>query len=491
MLQIPQLANTVVAGSGGLDRPVAWAHACEMPEPWDWVGPGELLMTIGHCVPRRAADQVTFVRRLSHAGLAGIAFAEGKQPPLTRTMRNVADELGFPVLITSHATPFAVIARAVASANQHEQLSRLGRLSRLSTELGRPARPGDQPMLSRIAAELGHPVYVLDARHGTEIFASPAPPDPRIGPAVVAGVADRIERLPARLHLDLGAHAATCFPLPSSARPAVLVVPDSAAHLIDLFALLHVANLIAVELDRVMSDYAQRRMQAAVLLAQLIENRLDTRSAGEQLVQVGLVFPLILAACGGPVPVELLLDHGIPHLASDDTDQVLLIGADDIDLLTTLVGDQLPMGTSEVLHSTSHVNDAVREARWALGTARAEGGGHVAYADSQPVFLPRTVAEAISVTRTILGPLLDRDASSGSDLVRTLEVYLACDRSWKNSSEVLHIHRQTIGYRLSQIETLTDRGLSRTSDIAELWLALLALRIVQNPQETPARNRSR
>ncbi|MEO8850333.1 MAG: PucR family transcriptional regulator [Allobranchiibius sp.] len=492
LLQIPQIDNTVIAGAAGLDAVVQWAHTCEMDQPWDWLGPEELLMTIGYCIPRRAAAQVAFVQQLSRSGLAGIAISQDRpSPPLTKAMLKVADELGFPVLITGHATPFAVIARAVASANQHEQLSRLGRLSRLSTELGRPARAGDRPMLSRIEAELGHPVYVIDARHGTEIFTSPSPPDPRIGPAVVAGVVDRIDRLPARLRIDLGEQAATCFPLPSGARPAMLVVPDSAAHLIDLFALLHVANLIAIELERMMADYARLRAESAELLSQLIDHRLDTQSAAEQLRRTGLGFPLVVAAFGrdAPVPVELLLDYSIAHLVCADTvgdgDQILLINADGVERLGSFAGPGSAWGTCEQLVSTSHLADAVREARWALASARAKGGGHVAYADAQPTFLPRTVVEAVNATRTILGPLLDRDEETGSELVRTLEVYLACDRSWGYASQVLQIHRQTIGYRLNQIETLTGRELSRTSDIADLWLALLALRIVQNPGDTP------
>jgi len=493
LLQIPQIDNTVIAGAAGLDRPVLWAHSCEMPQPWDWLGPEELLMTIGYCIPRRAASQVAFMQQLAHFGLAGIVISKDQpSPPLTRAMLKAADELTFPVIITGHATPFAVITRAVASANQHEQLSRLGRLSRLSTELGRPARPGDRPMLSRIAAELGHPVYVIDARHGTEIFTSPSPPDPRIGPAVVVGVADRIDRLPARLRIDLDADSATCFPLPSSARPAMLVVPDSAAHLIDLFALLHVANLIAVELERMMAEYARSRAESAALLSRLIEHRLDTQFAAEQLRRAGLDFPLVVAAfsADAPVPVDLLSDYSVAHLVSAETgdagDQILLLNAAAVDELGSFAIDGAPWGTCEPLRSTSHLGDAVREARWALQSAQAKGGGQVAYVDAQPTFLPRTVVEAVTATRTILGPLLDRDEETGSDLVRTLETYLACDRSWGQASQVLQIHRQTIGYRLNQIETLTGRQLSRTNDIAELWLALLALRIVADPGDTPA-----
>lgn len=43
-ITISQLAATaslrteVLAGHGGTDRIVNWAHVCELPEAWQWVG---------------------------------------------------------------------------------------------------------------------------------------------------------------------------------------------------------------------------------------------------------------------------------------------------------------------------------------------------------------------------------------------------------------------------------------------------------------------
>jgi purine catabolism regulator len=51
---------------------------------------------------------------------------------------------------------------------------------------------------------------------------------------------------------------------------------------------------------------------------------------------------------------------------------------------------------------------------------------------------------------------------------------LSHNRSWQLTAEELHIHKQTVGYRLRKIEQLTGRGLTRTEHIAELWFALRA-----------------
>jgi len=71
-------------------------------------------------------------------------------------------------------------------------------------------------------------------------------------------------------------------------------------------------------------------------------------------------------------------------------------------------------------------------------------------------------------------PLLRHDAEHGTDHVHTLRVMLAHDRSWQQSAAELHIHKQTLGYRIRKIEQLTGRGLARTEDLAVWWFALRA-----------------
>jgi purine catabolism regulator len=41
-------------------------------------------------------------------------------------------------------------------------------------------------------------------------------------------------------------------------------------------------------------------------------------------------------------------------------------------------------------------------------------------------------------------------------------------------AEKLIVHRNTVRYRLEQIEKLTGRSLARTADRVQLWLALAA-----------------
>jgi len=118
--------------------------------------------------------------------------------------------------------------------------------------------------------------------------------------------------------------------------------------------------------------------------------------------------------------------------------------------------------------------EAAQEARWALGAAEAEQRALVTYGDETALLLPRSATEAEILVSRILGPLIRADAEHGTDYVNTLRVVLDHDRSWQLASAELHIHKQTLGYRIRKIEQLTGRGLARTEHLAEWWFALRA-----------------
>jgi PucR family transcriptional regulator, purine catabolism regulatory protein len=74
----------------------------------------------------------------------------------------------------------------------------------------------------------------------------------------------------------------------------------------------------------------------------------------------------------------------------------------------------------------------------------------------------------------ILGPLIAYDAGHATDYLNTLRAVLEHDRSWQLAAQALHIHKQTLGYRIRKIEQLTGRGITRTEHLAEWWFALRA-----------------
>jgi hypothetical protein len=350
LLQLPHLRLTLTAGAAGLDRQVSWVHSSDLPNPWQWLEPAELLLTNQEGLTPGDVAQVRFLERLAETGASGLGVGVGMGgPPVSVQITRRADELAFPLISVPYSVPFTAVARAVADANGREE----ARLLRLGAEL-----------LSQL----------LD--RGI---------DPRLAQSLITEAG-----------LDLAA--------------AVLAVARA-------------------ETDQ---DCAElHRKLARSHLPHLLLDR-------DHLLYV--VLP------------EAALDG---HLAS-------------------ALAESARIGSSARLAAPSRLPEAVQEARWALGAAEAENRALVRYGDQTALLLPRSVTEAQAVVSRILGPLVTNDAEHGTTYVDTLRVILRHDRSWQLAAAELHIHKQTLGYRIRKIEQLTGRGLTSTEHLAEWWFALRA-----------------
>ncbi|WP_306313942.1 PucR family transcriptional regulator, partial [Streptomyces hydrogenans] len=85
--------------------------------------------------------------------------------------------------------------------------------------------------------------------------------------------------------------------------------------------------------------------------------------------------------------------------------------------------------------------------------------------------VPADVRDAYRAT--VLGPLLGAGRGSGAMLLETLRTFLAHDCSWARTAAALHLHVNTVHYRVRRIEALTGRDLSRLDHKADLRAALL------------------
>ncbi|MEU1232396.1 PucR family transcriptional regulator [Streptomyces sp. NPDC005828] len=128
----------------------------------------------------------------------------------------------------------------------------------------------------------------------------------------------------------------------------------------------------------------------------------------------------------------------------------------------------------------SALNTALTQARYALAGARTATPPSPRVAPigdlgNLAMLLAGVPASVRDVYReTVLGPLAKAGRGSGAMLLETLEVFLAHDCSWTRTAETLHVHINTVHYRVERIETLTGRDLSRLDDRVDLRAALLS-----------------
>ncbi|WP_431944862.1 PucR family transcriptional regulator [Actinacidiphila sp. bgisy167] len=155
-------------------------------------------------------------------------------------------------------------------------------------------------------------------------------------------------------------------------------------------------------------------------------------------------------------------------------------------LLSVLIGPlspglgedgRLTIGVSSAVHSADGLRGALEEARHARRVAAARPGrvcvaGHEELASHVLLlpFVPDDVRRAF--TAHLLDPLRAYDRRHRAELVPTLEAFLESDGSWTRCANRLHLHVNTLRYRIGRIEQLTGRDLSRLEDRLDFFLAL-------------------
>ena len=120
---------------------------------------------------------------------------------------------------------------------------------------------------------------------------------------------------------------------------------------------------------------------------------------------------------------------------------------------------------------------ALAQARQARRLAALLGAGvrlvDAAELGSCELLLAMAPAEARRAFRaSLLTPLLDYDRDHGTELVRTLRVFLDCSGSWTKAAEAMFVHVNSLRYRIRRVEELTGRDLRSLDDQAALLLAL-------------------
>jgi hypothetical protein len=143
------------------------------------------------------------------------------------------------------------------------------------------------------------------------------------------------------------------------------------------------------------------------------------------------------------------------------------------------LGDEgrVTLGVSAAVHSAEGLRGALEEARHARRVAAARPGavcaaGHQELASHVLLlpFVPDDVRRAF--TARLLDPLREYDGRHRAELIPTLEAFLEADGSWTRCAARLHLHVNTLRYRVGRIEQLTGRDLSRLEDKLDFFLAL-------------------
>ncbi|MEK5024808.1 PucR family transcriptional regulator [Paenibacillus sp. FSL M7-1046] len=90
-------------------------------------------------------------------------------------------------------------------------------------------------------------------------------------------------------------------------------------------------------------------------------------------------------------------------------------------------------------------------------------------------YIPAIMEQKRSMTRrsALLYPLKEHDREHKSDFLKTIAVYLSLNGNLKASAAFLHIHTNTLMYRLNRIAEITGKSLKETNYRTSIYLDIL------------------
>ena len=453
----------LVAGAGGVDRLITWAHVCDLPDPWSWVRPGDLLLTTGDGLPADPDAQRLWMVELAAVGVSGIVLAPRPEAPQPSTsMRAVADERRIPLILADFSLQFTGLARTVieaAVASERDHITTARRLFDVYTEALR-TRPDLSGRLDAVARSIGWSITVTRSADGVLVADG--------GRARQTGIAPITVPVPGRIPVDVHVQ-------PARSR----LLDGSLAH--------YLASLVGIELEHQAQTQLGRQRRGELVLRGSLDGSISGAQLRFELAERGMADRLVTLAYLTPVatpddrqPTAGLAMDGLvaPLLAHLDDAAIAVVpaGWDDFAEFRQKLAPTAHAGLSAPVVAGADLRDAHLQARAAATEAVHTGAATLRYEEMGAVGAvgPRSIAEMRSLVSRVLGPLLDHDRQTGSDLVRSLEVFLRNDSSWVRSATALGVHRQTLVYRLNQVERLTGLKPTSTAAVAAFWTAIEA-----------------
>jgi purine catabolism regulator len=505
---VADLGLELAAGRARAENPVRWVHISPEVDPTPWLSGGELLLTSGNQL-RGDEDRARFIDRLAAHDLAGVGIGLGKSMPgAPRALLEGADRAGFPLFEVPFSMPFITITETAMArlVNERYDILRRGVVVQQALENLVLEGRGLGEIVATIGAAVDGTVAILDVAGGPLACHDPGG---LLGPAalgsigaqVVAREGDPRPFIATDPALPSGAFTRPVMQ-PSGRRPrAWITALTEDGRLGELMRLVvqQAVSIVGLELGRDgLASETERRLTRQILLDAQGDGDPDALAGRLQPFGIdGDVCVLIFEAAGGSFSERALqaalaaerLCAAVATQPIDDRELLCaIVGPGDREPIEVAAAARAALGTDlgrapRVATSrgagTAQLPRAFREARWAL---RAPGGKGVAsWRDLGPESLLLSIGdpEVLSFYRDrVLGPIEAQEPVYATELLRSLETFIAQNGQWERAAKLLHCHRHTLRYRIEKIETLTGRDLALSTDRIEFWLALRARELI-------------
>lgn len=497
LLDMPELGLTLLSGRGQLHREIRWVVPTDLADPRRYLSGGELVLT-GMLWRHDETDADRFVGSIAAAGVAGLGAGDPERAEIPGELVEACRRHELPLFHVSPEVSFSTITEKVVqrlSAHRSADVAAvLGRHRQLIAAGG-----GLGEVLTLVHEELGLDCQILSAA-GRVI--STSTPEATPGPAARRTIAARVLAggpLPRRIAVDKRTEYSV-FGVggPSPHCGWMLVVHDDHTQwppqrrdaTEELLALIALELRHTVERDPAEHDLVQALDTGAGHLdAHLAHAGLS--GPGGYVVAVATATGPAAPSLGPSVLTEAIAPAGAGFALARNKDEVIAVArvesghaavmahAREVAAILSkgLRADRVAIGVSEAVDSAEALTGALAEARHAERLAAIRPSPiEVAGAEelTTHVLLMATVPDGVrrAYRSKVLGPLIEYDRRHRSELVSTLESFLECEGSWSRCAAKLHLHVNTLRYRIERVEQLTGRDLRRLTDRVDLFLAL-------------------
>ncbi|MER5753914.1 PucR family transcriptional regulator ligand-binding domain-containing protein [Streptomyces sp. NPDC002088] len=510
LLDLPHLGLVPVVAPAAADLRIRGVYTTDLPDPGRYLEGGELVLTSSTWY-RRAHDADVFVAALASAGAAGLVAGTAMLGELPNALPRSCERHGLALFTVDDDVSFATLTETVLAA-----LARRPPHAGLHRELIASMASGAGP---EGLAE----VFTRATGIGCAVLSATGRPLTRGG---TAGAADGNDHL-GRAHREALASGSfpcvqpvpgkggslTFFPVqsPVARRPPAAYlaaagdfrdwapgVADAAAEVCTLLAMDRVARQESRRIE-------ERLLREAVdLLREGEADGAESRLRGLGLDPGSPMRAVYVGTSGGPYGGELaavVLDDvaaRIPGcsaaIAEADTDACLMLvpatgAGEEIrtpaaqveeairGLGPLLVHGWAAVGTGKPGTGAAGLRRSLEEAGHLLRIARLGSGTYRTADDaalsSYLLLLASVPDEVRQLYRDRLIGVLERyDKQHRSDLIGTLTTFLDASGSWNRCADQLHVHVNTLRYRLHRIEQLTGHSLTTLRDRVDFCLAL-------------------
>ncbi|MBY3794957.1 PucR family transcriptional regulator ligand-binding domain-containing protein [Rhodococcus fascians] len=490
-----------------LGRTLRWTFTTDLPDPSRYIAGGELVIT-GLVWRRTPDDSEVFVRSVAESGATALAAGEGLLGHIPLDLVDACERHGLPLLAVPDTVSFGEVTEFLVGRVTGDRIASLNnslvRQRQLLTAVA-DGRALDELAL-HISRETGMACLIYTATGRRLVTEASALSDADVDTLTHAALSS--ETLPTTTVLADGSTYSVFGVGPSlvqrTTRWFLAVAGDMDSFSPDVSEAFGQLAAIAA-LDRARREEGRLvRREIADQAVALIEHDSTGFEALTRLRQAGVDpdRPLVVVrvAHSGRVDLREMLRSVVGDTltsfgggcvgCSAHGDIVAVVNTDDTLFAQTIrirlsrlrsgIGpSRIHVGVSAVATGLT-IDGALRSARHALELSRQGSAAVTVTAGTKPTSavsmmsaLPDDVRK--SFVEHVLAPLLEHDRRTDADLTDTLREFLANGGSWHRTAESMHVHLNTVRYRIKRVEELLGRDLGSTADRLDVYLALQSM----------------